>query len=85
MVEKLSTEVKSWLRSEHINLYSAQTFPSMFNFEYFSQAIKSLITGWTVYTKNINPSLLRIDLPAVGLYVRTSGFILFRIDSPTSY
>ena len=60
--------------------------------EYFSQAINSLITGWTVYTKNINPSVLRIDLPAVGLYVRavglyvrTSGFIFFRIDSPTSY
>ena len=55
------------------------------NTEYFSQAINSLITGWTVYTKNINPSVLRIDLPAVGLYVRTSGFIFFRIDSPTSY
>ena len=53
--------------------------------EYFSQAINSLITGWTVYTKNINPSVLRIDLPADGLYGRTSGFIFFRIDSPTSY
>ena len=53
--------------------------------EYFSQAINSLITGWTVYTKNINPSVLRIDLPAVGLYVRTSGFIFLPIDSPTSY
>ena len=38
--------------------------------EYFSQAINSLITDWTVNTKNINPSVLRIDLPAVGLYVR---------------
>ena len=28
----------------------------------FSQAINSLITGWTAYTKNINPSVLRIDL-----------------------
>ena len=53
--------------------------------EYFSQAINSLITGWTVYTKNINPSVFRIDLPAVGLYVRTSGFIFFCTDSPTSY
>ena len=68
-----------------INLYSAQTIPSMFNSEYFSQAINSLITGWTVYMKNINPSVLRFDLPAVGLYVRTSGFIFFRINSPTSY
>ena len=49
--------------------------------EIFSQAINSLITGWTVSTKNINPSVL----PAVGLYVRTSGFIFFCIDSPTSY
>ena len=69
----------------HQFISSAQTFPSMFNSEYFSQAINSLITGWTVYTKNINPSVLRIDLPAVGLYVRTSGFIFFRIDSPISY
>ena len=34
--------------------------------EYFSQAINSLITGWTVHTKNINPSVLRIEL---GLYI----------------
>ena len=63
-----------------ITLHSAQIYS-----EYFSQAINSLITGWTVCTKNKNPSVLRIDLPAVGLYVRTSGFIFFRIDSPTSY
>ena len=25
------------------------------------------------------------SIPAVGLYVRTSGFIFFRIDSPISY
>ena len=68
-----------------INLYSAQTFPSMFSSEYFSQAINSLITGWTVHTKNINPSVLCIDLSAVDLYVRASGFIFFRTDSPTSY
>ena len=49
--------------------------------EYFSQAINSLITGWTVHTKSINPSVL----PAVGLYVRTSGFIFFRTDSPTVF
>ena len=74
-------------------LHLKQNFPSIYIqhklsrscSEYFSQAINSLITGWTVYTKNINPSVLRIDLPAVGLYVRTSGFIFFRIDSPTSY
>ena len=36
----------------------------------FSQAINSLISGWTAYTKNINPSVLRIDLPLVGLYVQ---------------
>ena len=53
--------------------------------EDFSQAIDSLITGWTAYTKNINPSVLRIDLPSVGVYVRTLGFIFFRIGSPTSY
>ena len=51
--------------------------------EYFSQAINSLITGWTLYTKNVNPLVLRIDHSAVGLYVRTSGFIFFRIDNPT--
>ena len=26
-----------------------------------------------------------LDLPAVGLYVRTSDFIFFRIDNPISY
>ena len=57
---------KTFLAEFSINLYSAQTFPSMFNSEYFSQAINSLITGWTVYTKNINPLVLRIGL---GLYI----------------
>ena len=74
-------------------LHFKQNFPSIYIqhklsracSEYFSQAISSLITGWTVYTKNINPSVFHIDLPAVGLYVRTSGCIFFRIDSPTSY
>ena len=48
--------------------------------EYFSQAINSLITGWTVYTKNINPLVLRIDL---GLYIfpyRQSNQLLRRYD-----
>ena len=53
--------------------------------EDFSQAINSLITGWTAYTKNINPSVLRIELPAVSLYLRTLGFIFFHIGSPTSF
>ena len=40
--------------------------------KYFSQAINSLITDWTVYTENINPSVLHIDLPVrqdLGLYI----------------
>ena len=47
-----------------------------------------LITDWTVYTKNINPSVLRIYRPPFGRSIRqdrTSGFIFFSIDSPTSY
>ena len=52
--------------------------------EDFSQALNSLITGWNVYTKNISPSVLCIDLPAVGLYFKTLGFIFFSIDSPAS-
>ena len=43
--------------------------------EDFSQAINSLIAGWTAYTKNIYPLVLRIDLPSVDLYIRTLGFI----------
>ena len=95
MTEKLSTEVVkiSYVRKIVGKFPETQNFPSMYVqhklsrvcSEYFSQAINSLITGWTVYTKNVNPSVLRRDLPAVGLDVRTSGFIYFRIDSPISY
>ena len=43
--------------------------------------LNSLITEYEKYKS----SVLRMDLPAVGLYVGTSGFIFFRMDSPTSY
>ena len=48
--------------------------------EDFSQAINSLITGWTAHTKNINPLVLRLDLPSVGLYVRTLGFVFLPVQ-----
>ena len=35
-------------------------------------------------SRNIKPSVFRMDLSAVCQYDRTSGFIFFRIDSPTS-
>ena len=82
---------KNW---KHILLHFRQSFSSIFqNFpnlpqecsKHFSQAINSLITGWTVYTKNIHASVLRIDLPMVSLYARTLGFIFFHKDSPKSY
>ena len=36
-----------------------------------------------IHPNNV-PNIL-VRLPVVGLYIRTSGFIFFRIDSPTSY
>ena len=53
--------------------------------EDFSQVIKYLVTGWSVYEKYKYLDLSYRNLPAVFLYIRTSGRILFRIDSPTSY
>ena len=41
--------------------------------------INSLTAGWTAYTKDINPLVLRIDLPLVDLYIRTLGFISFSV------
>ena len=50
-----------------------------------NQAMNSVITGQTVCTKNINPLVFCIGAPAVGLYVRTSGFKFSQIESPVSY
>ena len=63
--------------------FSSKNFRKIFRKrpEDFSQAINFLISGWTAYRKNINPSVLRIDLPSVGLYVRTLGFIFFGIET----
>ena len=67
-------------------LHFKQNFPSIYIqhklsracSEYFSQAINSLLTGWTVYMKNINPSVLPIDLPAVGWSIRQDlGLYIF--------
>ena len=68
-------------------LQLAENFPKILK-EYskdFTQAINFLMTGWTAYTKNKNSLVLRIELSAVGRYVRTLGFIFFCIDSPTGY
>ena len=35
--------------------------------ESFSQVLSSLITSWTVYTKIINRSISRLELPVVAL------------------
>ena len=40
----------------------------------FNQAV---VTSLTVYTKNLSPSVLHMDLPAVGLYISTLGFVNF--------
>ena len=89
--ENLKRQIVTFLAEYSINFAFSINFfqnfpdtPQQYS-KYFSQAINSLITGWTVFTKNINPSVLPIDLPAVDLYVRTSGFIFLGIDSPTSY
>ena len=60
------------------------------NFDYFTESRKNsgsrlTITGWTVYRENINLSVFCIDLAVVGIYLRTTGFIFFKIDNPTSY
>ena len=46
----------------------------------------SLITGWTVYTENIEPEVLTYRPTAGKSIRRTEGFIFFvYIDSPISY
>ena len=71
--------------------FSSRTFRKIFRerpenvLKILVRQINFFISGWAAYTKNINSSVQRIDLRAVGLYVRTLGFIFFRVGSPASY
>ena len=83
MAEKLSTEVikVSYVR-KMVGKFSE---PETIDYYIFSRVFHQFLNNWLdcLYDK-FNPSVLPLDLPAVGLYVRTSGFI-FSADSPTSY